>query len=133
MVCPTPRRKQVIASPGYCSGFAANGPVEDLFQKLGDTQFNLILIGHPPFPENAYPFGDDLLRVHSVAKDATNDDELSRVQIPQPSFYLIRPDGYIGLCGTRLETGDLRAYFAQNLFLNTEREQQVKARAAASG
>jgi len=113
--------------------FAANGPVEDLFQKLSDTQFNLILIGQPPLPENAFAFDDDLVRVHAIAKDATNDDELSRAQIPQPSFYLIRPDGYIGLCGTRLETGDLRAYFAQNVYLNTAREQHVKERTAATG
>jgi hypothetical protein len=113
--------------------FAANGPVEDLFQKLSDTQFNLILMGQPPLPENAFPFGDDLVRVHAIAKDATNDDELSRARIPQPSFYLVRPDGYIGLCGTRVETGDLRAYFAQNLYLNTAREQHVKERSAATG
>jgi len=113
--------------------FAVNGPVEDLFEKLSDTQFNLILIGQPPLPENAFAFGDDLVRVHAIAEDATNDDELSRAQIPQPSFYLIRPDGYIGLCGTRLETGGLRAYFAQNLYLNTAREQHVKERSAATG
>lgn len=112
--------------------FAANGPVEDLFKKLSDTQFNLIMIGQPPLPENAFDSSDDLLRVHSIAKDAVNDDELSRAQIPQPSFYLIRPDGYIGLCGTGLETADLRAYFAQNVRLNASREQHVKERAAAS-
>ena len=27
----------------------ANGPVEDLFEKLGDTHFNLIVFGQP-FP-----------------------------------------------------------------------------------
>ncbi len=113
--------------------FAADGPIEDLFQKLSDTQFNLILIGQPPLPENAFNLGDDLVRVYAIVKDATNDDELSRAQIPQLSFYLVRPDGYIGLCGTRLEAGDLGAYFAQNLGLNTTRTQRVKERAAASG
>jgi 2-polyprenyl-6-methoxyphenol hydroxylase-like FAD-dependent oxidoreductase len=113
--------------------FAADGPVEDLFQKLSDTQFNLILIGQPPMPEYAFNFGDDLVRVHAIAKDATNDDELSRAQIPQPSFYLLRPDGHIGLCGTRLETGELITYFVQNLYLNTTRAHHVKERAAASG
>jgi hypothetical protein len=78
-------------------------------------------------------FGDDLVRVHAIAKDATNDDELSRAQIPQPSFYLIRPDGHIGLCGSRLETGELITYFAQNLYLNTTGAHHVKERAAASG
>ena len=31
--------------------FQANGPVEDLFQKLDDTRFNLIVIGQPSPPE----------------------------------------------------------------------------------
>ena len=113
--------------------FAADGPVEDLFEKLGDTHFSLILIGQPPLPERAFNFGDDLVRVHAISKDAINDDELARAQIPQPSFYLIRPDGYIGLCGTRLETEDPGAYFAQNLYLSSSREQHVKERAAANG
>ena len=112
--------------------FAANGPVEDLFQKLRDTQFNLILIGQPPLPENALGFGDDFVRVHAITKDAANDKELSRVGIPQPSFYLIRPDGYIGLCGTRFGIGDLSAYFAHNLCLGTAGAQQGKERPAAS-
>jgi hypothetical protein len=112
--------------------FATNGPVEDVFQKASDTQFNLIMIGQPPLPENVLDLDDDHLRVHSIAKDSINDEKLSRAQIPQPSFYLIRPDGYIGLCGTRLETEDLRAYFTQNLGLNASREQHVKERAAVS-
>ena len=33
--------------------FTAGGPVEDLFQKLSDMYFHLILLGQPPLPENA--------------------------------------------------------------------------------
>jgi hypothetical protein len=97
--------------------FAANGPVEDLFQKLSDTHFNLIVIGQPPVPEGALGFGD-LLRIHAIPGDPANDEELARTQIPQPSFYLIRPDGYVGLCGTRLEAGGVRDYVSQNLHLS---------------
>jgi 2-polyprenyl-6-methoxyphenol hydroxylase-like FAD-dependent oxidoreductase len=112
--------------------FTAGGPVEDLFQKLSDTQFNLILVGQPLPVENALNCGDDLVRVNAIAKDVANDNELSRAQIPQPSFYLIRPDGYIGLCGTGLAPEDLTAYFAQNVSLNDTRTQRVKERAATS-
>jgi 2-polyprenyl-6-methoxyphenol hydroxylase-like FAD-dependent oxidoreductase len=112
--------------------FAANGPVEDIFQKLRDTQFNLILIGQPPLPENTFGFGDDFVRAHAITKDATNDKELARAGIPQPSFYLIRPDGYIGLCGTCFDIGDLSAYFAHNLGRGTAGAQQGKERPAAS-
>jgi 2-polyprenyl-6-methoxyphenol hydroxylase-like FAD-dependent oxidoreductase len=104
--------------------FAANGPVEDLFQKLSDTHFNLISMGQPSLPEGALGFGD-LLRIYAIPCDPANDEELARVQIPQPSFYLIRPDGYVGLCGTRVETGAVRDYVSQNLHLS------IKAAGAA--
>jgi 2-polyprenyl-6-methoxyphenol hydroxylase-like FAD-dependent oxidoreductase len=97
--------------------FATTGPVEDLFQKLSDTQFNLILIGQPPLSEDALGFGD-LLRIHAIPRDPANHEELARGQIPQPSFYLIRPDGYVGLCGKRLEAGAVRNYVSQNLQLS---------------
>jgi 2-polyprenyl-6-methoxyphenol hydroxylase-like FAD-dependent oxidoreductase len=97
---------------------AANGPVEDLFQKLSDMHFNLILIGQPHFPESPPNIGD-LLCVHVIPADAANDEELARVRIPQPSFYLVRPDGYIGLCGRRLKAGDVKDYFSQNLHYST--------------
>jgi 2-polyprenyl-6-methoxyphenol hydroxylase-like FAD-dependent oxidoreductase len=98
--------------------FAANGPVEDLFQKLSDTRFNLILIGQPSVPDGMPEIGD-LLCVHVIHAHPANDEELARVRIPQTSFYLVRPDGYIGLCGTRLKAGDVRGYFSQNLHLST--------------
>jgi 2-polyprenyl-6-methoxyphenol hydroxylase-like FAD-dependent oxidoreductase len=105
--------------------FAANGPVEDLFQKLSDTHFNLILMGQPLLPEDALGFGD-LLRIYAIPSDPASDEELARVQIPQPSFYLIRPDGYVGLCGTRVETAAVRDYVSQNLHLS------IKAAGAAT-
>jgi 2-polyprenyl-6-methoxyphenol hydroxylase-like FAD-dependent oxidoreductase len=94
------------------------GPVEDLFQKLSDTHFNLILIGPPAVSGAVLGFGD-LLRVYDVPNDPANDQELQRAQIPQPSFFLIRPDGYIGLCGTRLDASGTREYLSQNLCLST--------------
>jgi hypothetical protein len=98
--------------------FAANGAIEDLFQKLSDVHFNLVLIGQPHFSESP-PNIDGLLCVHVIDAGAANDEELARVRIPQPSFYLVRPDGYIGLCGTRLKAGDVRDYLSKNLQLST--------------
>jgi len=96
----------------------AGGSVEDLFQKLSDTHFNLILIGQPALPESVLGFGD-FLRVHAIPGDAGNDRELQRTQIPQPSFFLIRPDGYIGLCGASLDVAGTRDYLLRNLHLVT--------------
>jgi 2-polyprenyl-6-methoxyphenol hydroxylase-like FAD-dependent oxidoreductase len=96
--------------------FASNGRVEDVFQKLGDMHFNLVLIGQPAPSEGALGFGD-LFRTWAIPRDPANDQELARVKIPQPSFFLIRPDGYVGLCGKLFAAESLRAYITQNLYL----------------
>ena len=94
--------------------FRANGSVEDLFQKLDDTQFSLIVIGQPAPPEGALDLGD-LFRIYVIPVDPINDVELARKQIPQPSFYLVRPDGHIGLCGARLEAAAVKRYLSERL------------------
>jgi 2-polyprenyl-6-methoxyphenol hydroxylase-like FAD-dependent oxidoreductase len=93
-----------------------NGSVEDLFQKLDDTQFNLIVIGQPSPLERTLGLGD-LCRIHAIPSDPINDAELARAQIPQPSFYLLRPDGHVGLCGARLETAAVQPYMTESLRL----------------
>ncbi len=92
----------------------ADGPVEDSFQTFGDTQFNLIVVGQRSLPEEALGLGD-LLRIHAIPVDPTNDAELARVQIPQPSFYLVRPDGHVGLCGSRMEIAVVKRYVFESL------------------
>src|SRR6185503_2386086 len=79
-----------------------NGPTEDLFAKLDDTRFNLIVIGQPSLPADP-PELDGLVLTHQVLDDQENDRELTRAHISKPSFYLLRPDGHIGLAGTHLE------------------------------
>jgi len=91
--------------------FQANGLVEDLFQKIDDTQFNLIVTGQSPPSDGASGF-DELLRVHVIPSDPTNDAELARARIPKPSFYVLRPDGHVGLCGIRLEAPAMKNYLA---------------------
>ncbi len=87
----------------------ADGPVEDSFHAFQDTHFNLVIFGQPAAEDLPQP--GDLLRTHVIPHDPHNDAELTRAQIPSPSFYLIRPDGYIGLCGTRLEAAAVTRYF----------------------
>jgi hypothetical protein len=96
--------------------FAANGSVEDLFQKLDDTRFNLIVIGQPSPPQETLKLGD-LLRIHAIPPDPSNDVELARTQIPKPSFYLVRPDGHVGLCGARWEAAAVERYISERLRL----------------
>jgi 2-polyprenyl-6-methoxyphenol hydroxylase-like FAD-dependent oxidoreductase len=96
-----------------------DGPVEDLFEKLDDRQFNLIVFGQAPPPVEALGLGD-LLRVYAVPSDPANDRELSRAQIPRPSFYLVRPDGYIGLAGTHPDAAAVTRYVSGRLHIGNQ-------------
>ena len=95
---------------------ATNGPVEDVFDTLDDTRFSLVVIGQDPLPEATIGLGD-LLRIHAIPADPANDAEFARVQIPRPSFYLVRPDGHVGLCGVRLDQAVLKRYVSERAHL----------------
>ena len=96
--------------------FRPNGPVEDLFGKLDDTRFNLILIGQAS-PSGGVPELGDLLRIHEVPADPVNERELARARVPRPSFYLLRPDGHVGFAGTGLDTAAVSRYVSERLRL----------------
>lgn len=96
--------------------FRADGPAEDSFRLIDDTRFNLLLIGQPALPAGALNLGD-LLRVHTITSDPVNDAELARARIPRPSFYLLRPDGHVGLRGVRLEVAAVKRYVFERLRL----------------
>jgi 2-polyprenyl-6-methoxyphenol hydroxylase-like FAD-dependent oxidoreductase len=93
------------------------GPAEDFFPRLDDTRFNLVVFGENGagvgVPAVAAP--RDLLRTHVVPNDASNESVLVRAGIPRPSFYLLRPDGYIGLCGPRLDAATIERYLSARL------------------
>jgi hypothetical protein len=97
-----------------------NGRTEDLFEHLDDTKFNLLMIGQPPIDPDTFDDFGDLLRIHTIAADPANDAELARAKAPQPSFYLLRPDGHVGLCGVRLEVADVKRYLAEQVRLKAQ-------------
>ncbi|MDQ2961992.1 MAG: FAD-dependent monooxygenase [Pseudomonadota bacterium] len=96
--------------------FLPNGSTEDLFGRLDDTRFNLLAIGQAS-SDGGVPELGDLLRVHEVPGDPANDRELARAQIPQPAFYLLRPDGHVGLAGTHLDAAAATRYVAERLHI----------------
>ena len=84
-------------------------------EKFDDLGFDLFLFGQS-LPAGAGAFGA-LVRVHAIPADPANDAALARAGIPQPSFYLVRPDGHVGLCGGRLDADAMRRYFSEALRL----------------
>lgn len=92
----------------------SGGPVQDLFQTLDDTRFNLLVFGDTA-PK--LPGMDGLLRVHTIPITAGNEAEQARVHVPRSAFYLLRPDGHVGLCGHVLDAATVQRYFAENLAL----------------
>ena len=93
-----------------------NGPVEDFFGKLDDTRFTLIAIGQA-VPSDGLPGLSGLLRTFVVPSDPANDRELARVRIPRLAFYLLRPDGHVGLAGARLDAATVARYVSERLSL----------------
>jgi 2-polyprenyl-6-methoxyphenol hydroxylase-like FAD-dependent oxidoreductase len=85
------------------------GPVEDLFARLDDTRFNLVAIGQPVPAELQ---SDPLMRTHAIPGDTVNAPALAHAGITGPSFFLLRPDGHVGLAGTRLDAASVRRYLA---------------------
>jgi len=92
------------------------GAVEDLFSALDDLHFHLLLFGQPaPAPGKAGL--DGALRVHAIPDHPDNTRELKRARILSPSFYLLRPDGHIGLAGTLFEPSVIAHYLSDCLHL----------------
>jgi 2-polyprenyl-6-methoxyphenol hydroxylase-like FAD-dependent oxidoreductase len=89
--------------------FHAQGPREDLFQRLDDTRFNLLMIGQPTPFAASHRFAE-MLQVHDIPSDAENESALAAASITSPSYYLLRPDGHIGLTGTSFDEADFRQW-----------------------
>jgi 2-polyprenyl-6-methoxyphenol hydroxylase-like FAD-dependent oxidoreductase len=93
--------------------FETGGAREDSFKRLDDLHFHLIVVGQAA-PGPVPGFGE-LLRVHVVPAESDNSAELARARIPQPSFYVLRPDGHVGLCGSRADTAAIARYATDTL------------------
>ena len=91
--------------------FHPHARVQDLFERLDDRCFNLIVIGQA-LPQAAADSVIDALALHLVIDDPVNDQALKRAGISGPSYFLLRPDGYIALSGGWLALADFDHYFA---------------------
>jgi FAD binding domain-containing protein len=91
--------------------FQSGTASEDVFERLDDTKFNLIVVGQPAPDAESFGLGD-LLQVHSVAAVEENARALETASVATPSYYLLRPDGHVGLAGTRLEIDAVKKWIA---------------------
>jgi 2-polyprenyl-6-methoxyphenol hydroxylase-like FAD-dependent oxidoreductase len=111
--------------------FRTDGPREDLFERLDDTRFNLLVIAQPPPSIDHLGLGD-LLDVHAIPPDRDNDSELARASINGPAYYLLRPDGHVGLVGALFDEAALRRWFA-SAHVHIAKLESDQALYAASG
>ena len=95
---------------------STDGPVEDTFKAFEDRYFNLVAFGQTSPAAADFGLGD-MVRTWTVPAEPHNDTELRRAGIPQPSFYLIRPDGHVGLCGKAIDAPAIRRYLAETIGL----------------
>ena len=105
---------------------AAHGLVEDVFRKLDDTHLNLLVFGQQLPPERALVVGE-LLRAYVIPQDSINDAELARVKVPQPSFYLLRPDGHVSLCGVNLDPTAIERHLTERILLTRKNTDELEA------
>ena len=90
--------------------FGADTGARDLFEALDDTRFHLLVMGQPG-PSRDQLRGGDLLEIHEIPAHPENLTELARVSISAPAYYLLRPDGHIGLAGTQVDTAEVKRWF----------------------
>jgi 2-polyprenyl-6-methoxyphenol hydroxylase-like FAD-dependent oxidoreductase len=92
------------------------GSREDLYQKLDDTRYTLIVIGQPALVSGG-PALDGAMQTLIIPENAENRAELERVKVPETAFYLLRPDGYVGLAGVRMDMAEVNRYVSERLHL----------------
>jgi hypothetical protein len=84
---------------------------ENLFGRLDDTRFNLLVFGQAAPTAEEIGLDRGLLDIHVAPSDPTNTAQLRRFGIPLRACYLLRPDGHIGLCGKTVDVARLAQYF----------------------
>ena len=94
-----------------------NGDSEGLFARLDDTKFNLLLIGQP-MPEGLASIHPAQVEPIVIAADTPDADAFARAGIPLPSFYLLRPDGHVGLGGALAEPASVKSYLDSTIGLH---------------
>ena len=89
-----------------------------------------------PVPDAPWLRASDVMAAYEVPTDGPNSTELARVGVPVPSFYVVRPDGYVGFCGKRLDMATVRRYLETRVHVAAvpaQWETSVQGSRASSG
>ncbi|HET7599648.1 MAG TPA: FAD-dependent monooxygenase [Gemmatimonadales bacterium] len=99
---------------------ADGAPAEDVYQALDDRGFTLVRVERSGAAPPGGPEPDRPLRTIAIPCGPANDAALARAGLARGADYLVRPDGYIGLCGPRVEPGTVRRYLSERARLTMQ-------------
>jgi 2-polyprenyl-6-methoxyphenol hydroxylase-like FAD-dependent oxidoreductase len=95
----------------------ASAPPVDIYQALDDRRFNLLLFGSADRPPCELGNLGHLVTAWVIPDNVENSNEMHRTNIPAPAFFLLRPDGHIGLCGMTADARTIREYLSDHVHL----------------
>ena len=98
--------------PWFSVVFEPGGPAIDLFARLDDLHHHLLLVGQDARPDWLATLPAEL-RVHTLPLQYGNAARFAAVGIAAPAFYVLRPDGYVAVCGADLDETAVTRYLAQ--------------------
>ena len=88
-----------------------NGTVDDLFDALDDRAFSVLVFGQQA-PGSKFVAGGEPVRVLTIPDSPANRSALANVGIDGSAFYVVRPDGHVGLAGTRFDAAAVARYLS---------------------
>ncbi len=90
---------------------------EDLYRRLDDLRFNLLVFLESKAPGSGTALPDDLaamdtsrVKIHSIVLETANAAELARLKLPGPCMALLRPDGHVALLQLTLSAAQIQRY-----------------------
>ena len=92
----------------------ADGPAED---STASSTTRASICSSSDRPSQAAGEFGDYVRVLAIPQIADNDQEFARANVSQPSFYLLRPDGHVGLCGPGFDAAAIKQYLSARVHL----------------
>jgi 2-polyprenyl-6-methoxyphenol hydroxylase-like FAD-dependent oxidoreductase len=93
---------------------AEGGPRRDLYGELDDTRFSVVAVGQKG-PAGPLAVLGDCLRSIEIPNLPSNTKALEQARVPPRSFYLLRPDGYVALCGVDVEAEAIERYLVERM------------------